>query len=170
MDLGANIGAFDIWIGTVKKDIKKLIAVEPEESNMQSLKLNTQQESHIICYHAGIWNKCCELKIVPRDTGEWGVTVREALEHEVPDVRAIDMWKIISDNALERIHILKMDIEGSEYEVFSENYEWISLVDMLIVETHERFKPGSEKRVIDRMTEYGFVYEKIGEDFVFVRG
>ncbi len=37
--------------------------------------------------------------------------------------------------------VLKIDIEVSEVEVFNVCESWIHLVDTLIVELHDRFKP-----------------------------
>lgn len=171
VDLGANIGAFDVWLEMAKKGktVRKLIAVEPEESNMKLLELNTKHLPYIKRYCAGVWNKCGFLKIYSAGSGEWAFSVREASNNEEPDVRAIDIWTIMQDNAIERIDILKVDIEGTEYELFAEHYEWINQIGMLIIETHDTFKPGSKQMVINRMTGYGFVHEQIGEDLVFVR-
>ena len=40
------------------------------------------------------------------------------------------------------IDILKIDIEGAEKEVFSDTSAWIEKVDSIIIELHERMKPG----------------------------
>jgi len=46
------------------------------------------------------------------------------------------------------VEILKIDIEGAELEVFSNGAEeWLSRVNLIIIETHDRFRPGSEEAV-----------------------
>ncbi len=46
------------------------------------------------------------------------------------------------------VDILKIDIEGAELEIFSEgSEEWLSKIGLIIVETHERFRPGSDGAV-----------------------
>lgn len=64
-----------------------------------------------------------------------------------------------------------MDIEGSEMEVFQDEkcLEWLKLVKVLIIETHDDKAAGCEGVVMDRMKLSGYVYEKAGEDFVFYR-
>lgn len=46
------------------------------------------------------------------------------------------------------VDMLKVDIEGAELEVFSQAAaEWLSRVNLIIVETHDRFRPGSDSAV-----------------------
>lgn len=165
VDLGANIGAFTYWCDMINPNIEKMIAVEPEKNNYIMLSKNMPKKC--VAYNAGIWNKRCGLNVISRGTGEWGFIVKEAQHERAADVQAIDMNYIIRENEIEIIDILKVDIEGSEYEVFSDNYDWISKIRMLVIETHDRFKPGSEKIVVNCMQKFGFDYEKIGEDLVF---
>jgi hypothetical protein len=46
------------------------------------------------------------------------------------------------------VDILKIDIEGAELEIFSDGAdEWLPRIGLIIIETHERFRPGSEAAV-----------------------
>ena len=60
-------------------------------------------------------------------------------------VVAITLDKIIKDYNLEKIDILKIDIEGAEREVFSNTSSWIEKVDSIIIELHERMKTGCNR-------------------------
>jgi Methyltransferase FkbM domain len=55
----------------------------------------------------------------------------------------IDM--ILQCYGIDRISLLKLDIEGAEPEVFRNSSAWIDKVDSLIVELHERMKPGCNR-------------------------
>lgn len=57
-------------------------------------------------------------------------------------------------HGLDRIDLLKMDIEGSEREVLADPSAWIDRVDALIVELHDRKKPGC-----------GAVFESVARQF-----
>ena len=50
--------------------------------------------------------------------------------------------RIMNDYHLDKIDILKVDIEGADKEVFSNALSWIEKVDALIIELHERMKTG----------------------------
>jgi hypothetical protein len=60
-------------------------------------------------------------------------------------VMAMTVDKIMNDYNLEKIDILKIDIEGAEKEVFSNASSWIEKVDAIIVELHERRKTGCRR-------------------------
>jgi len=44
--------------------------------------------------------------------------------------------------ALEFVDILKLDIEGAEYEVLSTASGWVENIGTIAIETHDRFRPG----------------------------
>jgi hypothetical protein len=55
---------------------------------------------------------------------------------------------------IQHIDILKIDIESAELELFKSRSEyWLDRVDMIIIETHDRFRPGSETAVRDALKE-----------------
>jgi len=59
----------------------------------------------------------------------------------------------------EKIDIVKMDIEGTEYDVLLSILESCCIVDQLLIEFHERFfKDGKERtiRAIDSLSNYGY--------------
>jgi hypothetical protein len=46
---------------------------------------------------------------------------------------------------IDRVGILKVDIEGAEKEVFSGAASWIDRVDGIIIELHDRMKRGCSR-------------------------
>ncbi len=77
--------------------------------------------------------------------------------------------RIMSEYGLEKIDLLKIDIEGAEKEVFSETSNWIGLVDSIVVELHERLRGGCN-RSFYRGSE-GFALEWMqGENICLSRG
>ncbi|MBK6274551.1 MAG: FkbM family methyltransferase [Saprospirales bacterium] len=70
---------------------------------------------------------------------------------------------------LEEIGILKLDIEGSELEVFQENYEWLSKVNMLIIETHDFMRNGTSKSLFKAIINYDFAVHTCRENIVFIK-
>ncbi|MDP9230281.1 MAG: FkbM family methyltransferase, partial [Bacteroidota bacterium] len=53
--------------------------------------------------------------------------------------------------------IVKLDVEGSEKEIFSDNYQnWLSRTKTLIVELHDRMKKGCSKAVFSALNHYNF--------------
>ena len=60
-------------------------------------------------------------------------------------VQGITIDKILKTNSLEKIDILKIDIEGAEREVFMDSSSWIKKIDVLIIELHDRLKSGCSR-------------------------
>jgi hypothetical protein len=61
------------------------------------------------------------------------------------EVRGMTVDTIMKEEGIEHIDILKIDIEGAEREVFGDTSSWIGKVDALIIELHDRMKPGCSR-------------------------
>lgn len=83
----------------------------------------------------------------------WGFQVRQpdGDSHEAQDlltkeqVDALTVDDLFREYAIDRIDLLKLDIEGSEAEVFASSSGWIDRVDAICLELHDRFRPGSTR-------------------------
>jgi hypothetical protein len=65
------------------------------------------------------------------------------------------------------IDILKIDIEGSEKEIFENGFEdLIPVTKLIIVETHDRYKPGTSKAVFSAIGKNDFSLELSGENLI----
>ena len=68
------------------------------------------------------------------------------------------------------IDILKMDIEGSEKEVFSSNYAyWLPRTRCIIIEIHDFMRAGSSNAVFATMAKYNFSLAVHDENLIFMR-
>jgi FkbM family methyltransferase len=67
---------------------------------------------------------------------------------------------------MDRIGIFKIDIEGSEKELFEKSKGWIDRTDLLVVELHERWKPGCTRSFY--MNTPGFSREWTKGESVFL--
>lgn len=144
IDAGANIGLFAVLMA-LKFPKSKIICLEPEDANFQQLVFNTRKYKNIICYKKGLWNKNTYLTIHDRGTGPWGFQVLETKEET--SLHGISLNDILDKyNELE-VGLVKMDIEGSEYSVFSSNLQWLDKVKYLVIETHDHIIPGSDELV-----------------------
>jgi FkbM family methyltransferase len=150
VDAGANIGLASICFANRYPE-SQIIAIEPEKSNYDILKMNVDPYSNIIPLHAALWDKNERISIVDPGFGEWAfMTKKEDSQEKNPEkidpkVQGMTVDKIMEDNGLEKIDILKIDIEGAEREVFRDSSSWIAKVDALIVELHERMKSGCNR-------------------------
>lgn len=166
IDAGANIGMFSLLIANRhKKSI--IIAVEPDERNFELLKKNCSSYHNIICINSGIWSEKCNLKLLNPGCGS--MSFRFIKTNEKDGIHAVDINTLIKENQFERIDILKMDIEGSEMEVFSKNNQWIDLTRLHVIETHDRYASGCTEFIDKLLKDKGYSYGKRGENRIYFK-
>jgi len=66
----------------------------------------------------------------------------------------ISFSEFISNHHLDRIDFLKIDIEGSEFSLFSYDTSWLQKVNLLVMEIHTEF--GDPQHILDKLRQYGF--------------
>ena len=146
----------------------KIIAVEPELSNFQLLTKNTRSIPNIVNLNAGIWNKSASLGIVNCLKSKWEIQVKELSDTLENSIQAISIPELMTKYNLAEIDILKVDIEGSEKELFDENYEsWLPLTKVLIIELHDNLRKGAARSFFKAITHYNFRMTKKRENLIF---
>lgn len=174
IDAGANIGLASVYFASRYPDAR-IIAIEPERSNFELLKANTAAYPGVVPVQAALWNKNEELDLIDPGLGKWGFMTdrRDHAEHLPGTARhavaAMTVDKLMADFGLRKIDILKIDIEGAEREVFSDTSAWIDRVDAIIVELHERMKPGCNRSFYRGSADFDREWQQ-GENIYLSRG
>jgi len=164
IDLGSNVGYASILFAN-RFPQAKIFALEPEENNFAVAQKNVQPYYNITLVRGAVWNKPEHINIVDSGHGEAAFMI-EPGEGEHP-VRAYTITEIMQLIGISHIDILKIDIEGSEKEIFETGFEnWVPLTKIIIVETHDRYKPGSSKAIFNAIGKYDFSMEISRENIV----
>ncbi len=176
LDLGANIGLFSV-LYAIRYPKKRIIAVEPETNNYKQLLRNTQQFENVTCLQAGVWYRDHAVKVYPSRVKLHGENSYSdgafyIGECEEKDPAASQVYSITSlaDQYGLKHYLVKMDIEGAEYEIFEQgNLDWINQIPMLVMETHGWLLPdkGIDELVIETMSKAGFHMTTQGENKIF---
>lgn len=159
LDAGANIGLSSIYFASRFPDAR-IIAVEPEESNFSVLEMNSRPYENITPVRAALWHRDEQVNLIDPDLGKWGFMTHgneesgRAYGNKLHHVRGLTVRTILDMFGIEHLDILKMDIEGSEREVFSDAGSWLPDVDTLIVELHEHMKPGCNRSFREATMEF----------------
>jgi FkbM family methyltransferase len=164
IDCGANVGYSAAYFLS-RFPRCRLIAVEPDESNFALLNRNLQPfRGRFTALRAGVWPRVAGLRFSEEKFGdgrEWSYTVREAEPGEVAQIPAIDIGSLLRMSGCERISVLKIDVEGSEKAIFSENFEqWLDKVDALVIELHG---PECENAFQQALDAYAFDVSRCDE-------
>jgi FkbM family methyltransferase len=174
MDLGANTGLASIFFAQ-QFPRARVIAVEPDPDNFRLLQRNAAGRPRILPIQAAAWAEDTTLYLQKHDAsgnsmGAWGVRTIVAPTNEAHAVEALSIATLMRRAGVASIDILKVDIEGAEMELFSHNVEeWLSGTRCVIIETHNRFRPGSDQRVSERLAADFQELQRMGENRVFLR-
>lgn len=168
IDCGANIGSSPAYFNTFFKDAN-IIALEPFKSSYEILErnLNINNINHTSILGA-LWSKRVNLDIVRdfRDKKEWSVRTIESFEG---DIKAFTLNDIVEMNKLQFIDILKVDIEGGEFEAFLNsklNKDCLKKIKAVIMEIHD--EAGNRERLYRCINKEGFTMVELGELTLFL--
>lgn len=146
IDCGANVGYSTVYFAQ-KYPKATVVAIEPDSSNIQLLKRNSEQYKNIHVLHTAVWRNQAHLKITNKNASKWAFTVSETTAEDPEGFKAIGITDVLRQFEANFIDILKIDVEGAEYEMLESGYEnWLSKTNVLVIELHERLKPGCEAR------------------------
>ncbi|MFM2157212.1 MAG: hypothetical protein RL516_1961 [Bacteroidota bacterium] len=167
IDAGANIGLFALQM---KKQFPnaKIISIEPDPENFQLLQKNLAPYLQVDFENAGLWGKDTQLKVYDKyNCGKWGMVVEEDLVNG--SIKAIAIDTLLDKYKIDQIDILKIDIETSEKQLFSSNFEnWLPKTKVIIIELHDRMEEGCAKSFFSAInkcyTKYS--YSTLGENVI----
>ncbi|WP_341675479.1 FkbM family methyltransferase [Niveibacterium sp. SC-1] len=139
IDAGAHIGLAAVYFAS-RYPQAVVVAIEPEPSNFELLLRNVRAHDNIRPLRAGLWSRKTHLRIENPGVETWSFRVVEDASGQ--GIPAVGIADLMSEFALPRIDVLKMDIEGSEVEVLRDAPAWLDAVGALVIELHDRFRPG----------------------------
>jgi FkbM family methyltransferase len=146
VDVGGYIGLSAAFFAHTYPEAM-IIVVEPDARNYELLMLNTTRFPNVHAVRAAVWNESGTISLTDPGFGAWGLQVSESYAPVAGGdlVRAVTIDEIKQEFSLDRIHLLKVDVEGSEKEIFSTADSWIPSVDAICIELHDRFKIGCSR-------------------------
>jgi hypothetical protein len=151
LDLGATIGDFSVLASKKVGREGKVIAIEPNTEDYKLLKLNIKNNNcpNVVPINIGIGSEPGEKEI-----SFWGRKFRCKLDTLENILR--------ESNITDKINFIKMDIEGFEAEVVSENIQTFNEVDVISLEFH-----GTKQRLDELLLPKGFSFKPITMRYVY---
>lgn len=164
IDGGAHIGCTSVFFA-LKFPHAVIYSIEPEAGNFALLRQNLGAYQNSIPLHAALWSKPAFLTIADPGATSWEFRIAESETLRSPqEVLAMTIGEIVNWTGADAIDILKLDIEGSEKEIFAFHpQQWLQLVHNLVVELHDRLVPGCEETLQKATALYGFTQSISGE-------
>ncbi|PIR97582.1 MAG: hypothetical protein COT91_00705 [Candidatus Doudnabacteria bacterium CG10_big_fil_rev_8_21_14_0_10_41_10] len=136
-DLGANIGAFSVYFDSLNKGVEYSgYSIEPEDQNFRLLikNLSLNKVENFKPVKAAITRKDGEV-FLNTHVKQSAVSVVETPTDA--KVKSHKLSTFCRENMLDRVDILKMDVEGSEYDIIETDRDFFrSSVASMILEYH----------------------------------
>ncbi len=154
VDLGANIGLFSLGVAGLAA---RVVAVEAQSGFVpriiENLAANRLREKvSILCAFVGAGGKLDQPGELERAS---------AFEGQRPERLTLD--ELCAREKLDRIDLLKLDIEGSEFALFEAPGAWLDRVDRIVMEVHGG-PAGDPQAVASTLRQRGFTVVLRGPD------
>jgi FkbM family methyltransferase len=157
VDIGANIGAVSIFVDSFNKnrgfDNKiNVYSIEPEPNNLYLLEQNIQNNptENIIVVNNAIWHEEKMVSISNRG-GNSSIVGPEGEENS--EVLAITLETLFSRYDLKEIDVMKIDIEGAEFDlILNTPEETLAKIKHLVLEFDKSFD-GRFGKMIEKLSK-----------------
>ncbi len=141
IDIGSNIGLATLYFNEFFPNAR-IISIEPDDDNFRVLGLNTHSFKNIEILQTAIWDDSKKLSKNNsfRDGRDWSTSFKEYNSNiDIDFVNAKTIAEILMEKDISHVSLLKIDIEGAEGNIFSneENVKFLNFVDVLALEIHD---------------------------------
>jgi FkbM family methyltransferase len=137
IDAGANVGFAALWFAKLYPQAR-IVCIEPDPQNYEVLRANISGLSNVCARHAAIGANPGFVKISNEVGLSWG---SETTRSETGTVPIVTIGEIVASVPNAVPFIVKVDIEGFEEDLFSENLSWLDETCAVFIEPHDWLKP-----------------------------
>lgn len=168
VDIGGHIGGFAVRAARLAHR-GQVYAYEASGKNYGLLEKNRQLNNtdNLNIYNKAIAYKSGEMKFyMPSDNGALGSLLQET-DSPMETVQATTLTDIITENNIQQIDYLKIDVEGAEYDIlFNCPPETLAKVKCMVMEYHEFEGDQRDHRDLVMLLEFNGFHVEV-EDGIF---
>lgn len=165
VDIGANVGVFSLFVEKMAKKTN-IYSFEAHPANFKYLEWNVRKNNlkNIRIFNLAVSGKKGKIKLFKHDKGFGGFSIYpdlvESKTGEYVEVRSTTLNEIIEQNNIKKIDFLKLDCEGSEYEIlFKTSKRNLQKIGFIAMEIH-RVKDYSIDALTKFLTKNGFIVQE----------
>lgn len=157
IDIGANVGLFTKYM--LYKNAKKVLCYEPNKSAFNCLSKNYQNNNSVFLNNLAVSTNNDKLRLY-LDVNNTLVSSAKRNTSDFYDVDSITLKQILTQNNLEKVDLIKIDIEGMEYELIGHMEDDVfDKVNSFIIEYHDvesMDKSTGVKTLSEKLKEKGY--------------
>lgn len=166
IDGGANVGYSSIYFAN-KYPGAQIVAVEPDPENSALFRKNCSAYPNIQLIQGALWTSDSDLVVENPTAESWAFRVVEVPSPTDRSFKGFTVADVLMRSGKQHIDLLKLDIEGSEEQLFSSGYDnWIGCVEDLMIELHGQ---RCRDAVLAATKDCGFTISQSGEYVVFTK-
>jgi FkbM family methyltransferase len=118
VDVGANVGAYSLFVAAKAGPKARILAIEPQPDVFDRLTYNIRQNPFgtIKAVACAVADKAGELTLFldPRNKGESSVKIVGPSQAETVRVPAVTLLELLREEGFTKIDAMKLDVEGAE--------------------------------------------------------
>lgn len=166
VDIGANVGLFTKLC--LNKGANKVIAVEINSDAIKTFKkLHNSPNVKLIDKAIAESDGQIEIFINPDNSIISSINKENAGSNTSQIIDAISFNTLVEQNSIDRIDLLKVDVEGAEYDIFrSINEKNLSKIKYILMEFHNNYGGRLRDDILNKLESAGFEYDLYLDDCI----
>lgn len=169
LDIGANIGIVTLWLSALVGKSGKVHAFEPNPELQKILTetLDHNQISNVRLHSMALGSEQCLLKLqIPKANAGAASLIRhqDSPNNNMVEVPVRPLSKIVAEEGIKSIRLIKIDVEGFEAEVFKGGQEVLRTIrpEAILFELNEKWQGKiCEQPVIKILSDFGYDFFSI---------
>jgi FkbM family methyltransferase len=154
VDLGANVGAATAFF-LERFPSARVVAVEPDPTTYRKLAANVGRDSRVTLIHAAVTGRQSTYAELFASKASWDSRVVPGPSPGTVRVPAGTLEQILQRIGIDRVDILKIDVEGMEHQIFATPGPQDS-AQLLIGEVHPTKEIANPERLVDELRSRGW--------------
>jgi FkbM family methyltransferase len=145
LDIGGNAGFFCLYVASMRPGAK-IVSCEPIPANFTQLSRNTSinPSLDIAALPVAVYGRTGRIKLlVESENALTTAATVFSIDGRIPiEVPCISLQDLLEKHGLDRIDLLKLDCEGSEYSILYRcPEEYFGRIEQMAVEVHDGAEP-----------------------------
>jgi len=164
LDVGAHAGYFALW-AIAQNSEAKIFCLEPIKANFDFLKENIKENKakNIKAENVALYKETGQVSIFLSEDSHNHSLLPISENKEI--VKAVSFADFVKKNKIKNISLLKMDIEGGEYEIFQNSTVEISTITENIFLEYHQTESKNFKVIENILRQNGFTVEIFPSQF-----
>lgn len=161
LDIGANIGNHSLYFSEYFKNV---ISFEPNRRTYKVLSLNAELVNNVTCHNVGLSDRTGSAALFVDPSNIGGASITNSTNPKALRSHDIELVELDSFQEYDNVKLLKIDVEGHEYNALmgAKNLIKKSMPIILFEQQAADFKDG-ESPVVSLLKEIGY------QDFAIVK-